>query len=151
MATIGATTSRPPAPPAAKVSQPQGSAAPPSAPPSEGPRLSGLADTLKQLEQLQASDPSRFGRVMNDVATKLSAAAETASGPDAQQLGALAARFRQAGETGDLSLVRPQGPPPGERPPAPVEKYRQAGQTPSMTPEALAGVVQQSLREATQA
>jgi hypothetical protein len=71
--------------------------------------LSRLGALLGRLTDLQRTDPAQAQRALLAMASDLSGRA-TLSGGDAQ-LRALAAAFTRAAETGDLSEVRPPGPP----------------------------------------
>lgn len=71
--------------------------------------LSQLGALLSQLTDLQRTDPAHAQRALLAMASELSGRAAL-SGGDAQ-LGALANAFARAAQTGDLSEVRPLGPP----------------------------------------
>ncbi len=87
--------------------------------------VSGPAQMLSQLQQLQAQDPTKFKQVMSSIASTLQKDAKSASDPQAQHmLNDLASRFQKAGDTGDLSALQPPsggpgGPPPGGGPGGP--------------------------------
>ncbi|MBU1702188.1 MAG: hypothetical protein KJ970_17210 [Candidatus Eisenbacteria bacterium] len=59
---------------------------------------------------LLETEPEKFKELMNNIADKLTEAAEEAEGPQQQFLADLAERFRETAETGDLSNL----PRPGE-------------------------------------
>jgi hypothetical protein len=77
-----------------------------SAVPKDSASLSSRAQALQALQQLQASDPTKFKQVMAEIATKLQDAATQATGGQAQFLGKMAAEFQQASQTGQM----PQAP-----------------------------------------
>lgn len=76
------------------------------------------SELLSKLSQLQSSDPETFKSLMNDVADKLQAAADEGGDGNfsAKVLGDLAAKFRNAAETGDLSQLQPSQKPQGTGP-----------------------------------
>jgi hypothetical protein len=100
-----------------------GAAVPAGAPASEAVRISRRGDLLAKLETLHEKDPQAFAATMSKVADTLTTAAASATDSrDAQQLTDVAARFRSAGETGNLSALAPPGhgaPPGGGAPPHP--------------------------------
>jgi len=69
--------------------------------------ISPAAQYLGQLVQLQQSNPGEFKTVLTDIADKLQAVADKAGGSEGQALSNLASKFRTAGQTGDLSSLRP--------------------------------------------
>jgi len=69
--------------------------------------ISQGASLLGQLQQLQASNPSEFQTVMNQVAQGLRSQAQQASGGQAGLLDALADRFAAAAQAGNLSALSP--------------------------------------------
>jgi len=76
--------------------------------------LSNPSQLLSKLSQLQSTDPEKFKELMSDIADSLSEAADEA-GADTQEgiiLSDFAAKFKSAGETGDLSSLQPPPPPP---------------------------------------
>ncbi|MFO0581544.1 MAG: hypothetical protein U0229_04655 [Anaeromyxobacter sp.] len=97
--------------------------------PGSPPDVSKMADLLSRLQALQTSDPEKFKAVMKQMSEQLSTAADGTQGREAGFLADLADRFAEAGETGDLSLVKPpDGPPPGAPPPKGAKAYEeQAG------------------------
>ena len=88
--------------------------------------LSGPARTLSRLQELAKTDPSRFKQVVTQISGRLTTAAKEASSPEERSsLNNLATRFSLAGETGDVSVLRPAAggrpdapPPAGGRPPS---------------------------------
>jgi len=73
------------------------------------------SELLSKLAQLQSSDPEKFKSLMNEIADKLQSAADE-SGTDSfksKMLGDLAAKFKSAAETGDLTQLQPPPPPSG--------------------------------------
>src|SRR5262249_13472971 len=94
-------------------------------------QVSDFAKLMKELENLQQSDPSQFKETTAKIADKLEAAAkEAADSGDSQQaspLNDLASKVKAASETGEMPDLRPPGdsggmrgaaggPPPGPPP-----------------------------------
>ena len=80
--------------------------------------VSGPGAMLSKLKELQDKDPAKFTAAMSDIATKLDDAAKASTDPKEQKaLSELSAKFKTAGETGDLSALGPpkhgKGGPPG--------------------------------------
>src|SRR6478752_10893655 len=92
-------------------------------------RVSGPGQLLAKLKQLQQSDPTKFKQAMSTLSDTLSEEAKSTTDSRGQKmLTDLAAKFKTAGETGDLSSLTPPqrgaeggkgagGPPPGGGPP----------------------------------
>ena len=72
-------------------------------------QLSPMATLLNQLQQLQQSDPDKFKSVMSSIADTLKTDAQNATGPQAQRLNALADKFSQAAQTGQMPDLQPKG------------------------------------------
>jgi hypothetical protein len=73
-------------------------------------RVSGPAQLLSKLKQLQASDPAKFKDVMAKLSSTLKTDAKNASDPGAQKmLTDLASKFDTAAQSGDLSALTPAG------------------------------------------
>ena len=72
-------------------------------------QLSPMASLLNQLQQLQQSDPDKFKSVMSSIADTLKNDAQNASGPTAQRLNALADKFSQAAQSGQMPDLQPKG------------------------------------------
>jgi hypothetical protein len=70
-------------------------------------QLSSMASLLNQLQQLQQTDPDKFKSVMSSIADTLKADAQNATGPQAQRLSALADKFSQASQTGQMPDLKP--------------------------------------------
>ncbi len=69
--------------------------------------FSQVGQLFQELQQLQTSDPTALKKVLEDAATKFSAAAQQATDPtQASFLTNLADRFQKAADTGDLSALR---------------------------------------------
>lgn len=95
-------------------------------PASDSSDVSGPAKMLSDLKALQDSDPAKFKEVMNKISSGLKDAAASASDPgEKQALSDMASKFQSAGQSGDLSALRPgppggsdaaHGPPPGPPP-----------------------------------
>lgn len=90
-----------------RIDRPLAVPQPPDAP--DVAELSQLGTLLSRLTDLQSSDPERARRSLLAISSELAGRAAL-SGGDAQ-LRALANAFARAAETGDLSEVRPPGPP----------------------------------------
>ena len=102
----------PMAPAAAPAAEIQAAASPPPLTEPEAPdvaELSQLGALLSRLTDLQRTDPEQAQRALLAMASELSGRAALAGG-DAQ-LRSLADAFARAAQTGDLSEVRPLGPP----------------------------------------
>jgi len=69
--------------------------------------VSPFAQILSQLQLLQQTDPTKLKSVLGDIATQLQAAAQQDGGAAGQRLSALANKFQQAAQTGDLSGLQP--------------------------------------------
>ena len=65
--------------------------------------VSGRAKLLRELQDLQQSNPTEFKQVTSDIASQLSAAAQQAGGNQGQALSSLASQFQQASQTGSLA------------------------------------------------
>ncbi len=65
-------------------------------------QLSGPAQFFNKLQGLEQSDPSKAKQVLSDIANKLSDQATKVGGDRGKQLSALADKFTQAAQTGDL-------------------------------------------------
>ena len=107
-ATLAITSSRPP----------QTSTVDASLSPEESSSLSGPAELFKKLEALSKSDPAKFKQATQEISEKLTEEAGSATDPGAKKmLTSLAAKFTEASQTGDASVLKPpQGPPPAGGP-----------------------------------
>jgi hypothetical protein len=83
------------------------------APPAQG--MSKMAELMKKLDELQASDPEKFKSVTAEIGKKLLALANSATGSDAERLQDLASKFTQASESGSMAALRPQQHQPHAR------------------------------------
>jgi hypothetical protein len=72
-------------------------------------QLSPMASLLNQLQQLQQNDPDKFKSVMSSIADTLRTDAQSATGPKAERLNALADKFGQAAQTGQMPDLQPKG------------------------------------------
>jgi hypothetical protein len=95
-------------------------------------RISKLGDYMKQLQELQQSDPEKFKEVTAQIAQKLEDAAKTASTDGdtrkSEALTELAGKFKTASQDGTMPDLKPpqghgprgagghMGPPPGPPP-----------------------------------
>lgn len=71
--------------------------------------LSGATALSSKLEALSKSDPAKFKKAMDEVATKLTDQANASTDPkEKETLQNLAGEFTKAGETGDVSGLKPQ-------------------------------------------
>jgi hypothetical protein len=68
--------------------------------------VSSEAKLLSELQNLQTSNPAEFKQVTADISTQLQAAAQQASGSQAQTLSSLASKFQQASQTGSLAPLQ---------------------------------------------
>ena len=80
--------------------------------------LSGPAELFKRLEALSKSDPAKFKQATQEISERLTEEANAATDPGAKKmLTGLAAKFNEASQTGDASVLKPpQGPPPAGGP-----------------------------------
>ena len=74
--------------------------------PATATSVSGGAKLLKELQDLQKSDPAEFKKVTADIAAKLKAAGQQVGGSEGQALTSLAAKFQQASQTGSLAPLK---------------------------------------------
>ncbi len=70
--------------------------------------ISKMAGLMNQLQQLSQSDPGKFKAVMSEVGDKLTTAASSATGRQADQLKKMADKFEKAAETGDIASIEPE-------------------------------------------
>lgn len=71
---------------------------------------SNQSQVISRLEQLQASDPTKFKQVMSDIVAKLQeAAAQQSDAATKDRLNLVADRFKLAADTGDMSVLKHQG------------------------------------------
>ena len=68
--------------------------------------VSDGAKLLKQLQDLQKSDPAEFKKATADIAAQLTAAAQTAGGSEGNALTSRASKFIQASQTGTLTSLQ---------------------------------------------
>jgi hypothetical protein len=87
--------------------------------------ISRQGQLFNQLQQLESQDPAKFKQVLTDVANKLTAAAQAATGKDQQFLTNLADKFTRAA-SGDLSALQP---PSQSAPNTAASAYQQGAQT----------------------
>jgi hypothetical protein len=71
------------------------------------PGVSKMGSLMSELKELQQSDPDKFKKVMGDIADKLKAEASDATGAKADRLNAMADKFTEAAQTGDLPALKP--------------------------------------------
>ena len=126
-----------------KTSTASTSAASSVAPSGDSAEISGPGKLFAELKELASSDPEKFKTVAADVAAKIRAAigdttsADSTDGTDsasstsgaggaASRLADLAAKFEEAAQTGDVSVLAP--PAGGGGRPRGVGAYNQLGQ-----------------------
>jgi hypothetical protein len=77
-------------------------------------KLSNFAKLLAALDKLEQNDPAKFKKVLQEAADKFKSLAK-AAGEDTvegKRLSALADKFSQAAQAGDLTALMPPPPPP---------------------------------------
>jgi hypothetical protein len=79
----------------------------------DGMQASGPAEMMNKLQTLQVEDPEKFQDVMNQIANEIESAAseEEDTTGSTSRLNYLAAKFREAAKSGDLSILQPPPPP----------------------------------------
>ncbi len=95
--------------------------------------ISGPAKLMAELADLQKSDPDQFKAKLEQMASDLRSKADEVGGEESERMTALAGKFAEAAESGDLSVLKPpaegsgykvqsgkghSGPPPAGPPPA---------------------------------
>lgn len=80
--------------------------------------LSRMGELFSKLQDLETSDPAQAKQVLTSIASALTDKANGAGNTD-PHLQALADKFTQAADTGDLSALRPRGGGHRHRPEAP--------------------------------
>jgi len=80
--------------------------------------LSGPVELFRKLEALSKSDPAKFKQATLEISEKLTEEADSSTDPGAKEmLTGLAAKFKEASQTGDASVLKPpQGSPPAGGP-----------------------------------
>jgi len=68
--------------------------------------FSKMGDLMKQLQSLETSDPAKAKAVMTNIASQLT---DKANATGDSRMKALADKFTQAAQTGDVSSLQPQG------------------------------------------
>ena len=68
---------------------------------------SQFSQFFNNLQKLQQQDPAQLKATLSNIADELNTAAQQTSGPQAQKLSDLAAKYQQAAQTGDISQLRP--------------------------------------------
>jgi hypothetical protein len=81
--------------------------------------MSKIGQVMAKLSDLEKTDPAKAKQVLQTIASKLTDAANSATGDEADHLKDLAAKFTKAADTGDLSGIQPpkgghHGPPPAK-------------------------------------
>jgi hypothetical protein len=130
--------------------------------PTDSNDLSPLAKLMNELQQLQQSDPDKFKSVMSDIADKLKADAQNATGSDATFLNKLASKFDQAAQTGQMPDLQFKAPSAagGHHHHHHVQSYQEqaassadtsatgSSSSSQQTPFSLAQVIQSALQKA---
>ncbi|HUJ60721.1 MAG TPA: hypothetical protein VLX92_19600 [Kofleriaceae bacterium] len=94
--------------PLSSIAATTGTAAAPAAPPpAAGTQLSAFGSFMSKLQSLEQTDPAKAKTVLATIAQKLGAKAQQVGGAQGQKLQALADKFNQAAQTGDLSALKP--------------------------------------------
>jgi len=75
-------------------------------------KVSKMGELMKQLAQVQSSDPEKFKEVTSKISSQLTELAKNQTGDAAQMLSDLASKFSEASESGRTDSLKPQGPPP---------------------------------------
>ena len=110
---------------------------------SGGTKLSKMGELVGQLQELQSSDPDKAKAVLSKIAAQLKAKADEL-GDD--KMGALADKFASAAESGDLSALKPHGPPPGHPPGGPGGKLASYQQSAASDPmQQIESILSQAL------
>jgi hypothetical protein len=100
--------------PAALVARSASSIPPAAAPEGAAPtHISDRGQFFAKLQQLAEQDPAQFKQVAQHIADEIHQAAQQSSGKKADFENALGDRFAAAAQSGDISQLRPQGPPGG--------------------------------------
>jgi HSP90 family molecular chaperone len=73
--------------------------------------MSEVAKLMKELGDLQKSDPAKFKEATAEIAQKLKDAASKTTGGQADLLNGLANKFDQASQTGSMSALQPPAAP----------------------------------------
>ena len=69
--------------------------------------VSKLGQAMQKLADLEKTDPDKAKQVLSTIASKLTDAANNATGDQQKHLQDLAAKFTSAAQTGDLSGIQP--------------------------------------------
>ncbi len=75
--------------------------------------VSGFGQFLSKKQAREKTNPGQAKQVLTDIATKLSGQALQSSGTEADRLNQLAAKFRDAAQSGNLAALTPPPPPAG--------------------------------------
>ena len=86
-------------------------------------KVSKMGGLMKQLAQVQSSDPEKFKEVTSKISSQLTELAKNQTGDAAQMLSDLASKFSEASESGSMDSLKPQGPPPNGQPPRGAGAY----------------------------
>lgn len=92
--------------------------------PTDRTKMSGPGALMGKLQELEDTDPAAFREQANAMAEKLRAGARGLEGKEAEMVQQLADKLSEAAESGDLSALKPSGPPPGGRPPEGAAAYK---------------------------
>jgi hypothetical protein len=103
-------------------------------------QVSPAGQLLSQLAQLRQKDPAKYKQLLTDFANQLKAAAQKATGAQAQSLSQLADKVQKAADTGDLSPLKPPQATHGHHHHHGARAYQQAQQSAQpQTLDALTG------------
>lgn len=78
---------------------------------------------MKQLKELETSDPTKFKKVAAQISGKLTELAKTQTGETAQMTTDLASKFASASQSGSMDALKPSGSPPAGTPPRGAGAY----------------------------
>ena len=95
----------------------------PDEPGDDHARVSKMGEFMKQLETLRTTDPAQFKEVTAAIGNSLSELAKSQSSDAAAMLSDLANKFTQASNTGEISALKPSGPPPNNGAPRGAHAY----------------------------
>ena len=119
--------------------------------PTDSSTPSDFAKLMKELSDLQKSDPNKFKKVADEIAQKLKDAASSATGGQADFMNRLASKFEQASQSGDMSALQPPAASGQHHGHHHVHKYAaQQGTDPASAPQQgvdIAQIIQSSIED----
>lgn len=104
-------------------SKTSGSQAQTTATDADSMKFSKMGAAMKQLKELETSDPTKFKKVTAQISSKLTELAKNQTGETAQMTSDLASKFASASESGSMDALKPSGPPPAGAPPRGAGAY----------------------------